>query len=228
MPGIVEKVLVMKHLLISFLAATAVTAAFAQTPAATVKIDPKNNKVGKPVVDKPKVKLMSRDELRFCLTEDRDILTEAKAIKTAEATIMAARDGLRTQRAADDKRDQELTAATPMLKLDIEAMTKYLAEFQADTKLDKAALKAKQDDYTARSAVMQTRIDEHNKALQDGRAARTTYNAGAEVFTKGLDEHNVRVEKHLDRQDARDIACKNKSYDSNDETAIKKELGITP
>ena len=218
----------MKHLLISLLAATAVTAAFAQTPASTVKVDPKNNKVGKPVVDKPKVKLMSRDELRFCLTEDRDNAVEAKAVKAAEVTIMAERDDLRTQRAADDKRDQELTATTPVLKQEIEALTKYLAEFQADTKLDKAALKAKQEDYTARSALMQTRIDAHNKALQDGRTARTAYNLRAEAFTKGLDEHNVRVEKHLDRQDARDVACKNKSYDSNDEIVIKKELGTAP
>ena len=61
----------MKQLLITLVAAAAVTTAFAQAPATTVKIDPKNNKVSKPVVDKPKVKLLTRDELRFCLTQDR-------------------------------------------------------------------------------------------------------------------------------------------------------------
>ena len=33
------------------------------------KVDPKNNKVSNPVVDKPKVKLMSRDELRACIDQ---------------------------------------------------------------------------------------------------------------------------------------------------------------
>lgn len=218
----------MKSLLISLFAATAVTAAFAQAPATTVKIDPKNNKVGKPVVDKPKVKLLSRDELRFCMVEDRDSTAEAKAIKAAEAQIVTDRDAIRAQRAADDKRDAELSTATPLIKQDIDALTAFLAAFQADTKLDKAELKAKQEEYTARAAVMQTRIEDHNKALQDGRAARAAYNLRAEAFTKSLDEHNARVEKHLDRLDARDTACKNKSFDADDEKALKKELGITP
>lgn len=218
----------MKQLLITLLAATAVTAAFAQAPATTVKIDPKNNKVGKPVVEKPKVKLMTRDELRFCLVQDRDLTAEAKDIKQAEAQIVNDRTALKAQRAADDARDAELTQATPQLKLDIEALTKFANEFQADTKLDKAALKLKQDEYAARSAALQARIDEHNKGLQDMRQARAAYNARAEAFTLGLDAHNARVEKHLDKYDAKDQACKNKTYDEADEIAVKKEMAAKP
>ena len=219
----------MKQLLICLLAATAFaasSAAFAQ--ASTVKVDPKNNKVGKPVVDKPKVKVLTRDELRFCLVQDRDLTAEAKDIKQAEAQIVDDRTALKAQRSADDARDAELTQATPQLKADIEALSKFATEFQADTKLDKAAIKLKQEEYTARSGVLQTRIDAHNAGLQAMRAARAAYNTRAEAFTAGLDAHNARVEKHLDKYDAKDQACKNKSYDELDEIAIKKEMAAKP
>ena len=218
----------MKQLLITLLAATAVTAAFAQAPATTVKIDPKNNKVGKPVVEKPKVKLLTRDELRFCLTQDRDLTTEAKDIKAAEAAIVADRVSLKEQRAKDEARDADLTAATPPLKAEIAALSTFVAEFQANTKLDKAEIKAKQDEYAARSAALQIRIDEHNKGLQVVRQGRIDYNARADVFAKTLETHNALVEKHLDKYDAKDVACKNKSYDVADEAAVKKELATTP
>ena len=219
----------MKQLLICLLAATAFAASSAaHAQAATVKVDPKNNKVGKPVVDKPKVKLMTRDELRFCLVQERDLTAEAKDIKQTETQIVNDRTALKAQRAADDARDAELTQATPQLKLDIEALTKFANDFQADTKLDKAALKLKQDEYAARSETLQARIDAHNKALQDGRQARTAYNTRAEAFTAGLDAHNVRVEKHLDKYDAKDQTCKNKTYDEADEIAIKKEMAAKP
>ena len=65
---------------------------------------------------------------------------------------------------------------------------------------------------------------DHNAGLKAIREARVAYNAKAEAFTKGLDEHNARVERHLDKLDARDLACKNKPYDEVDEIAIKKEL----
>jgi len=219
----------MKQLLICLLAATAFAASSAaHAQATTVKVDPKNNKVGKPVVDKPKVKLLSRDELRFCLVQDRDLTAEAKDIKLAEAQIVSDRDALKVQRAADDARDAELTQATPQLKVDIEALGKFATDFQADTKLDKAAIKLKQEEYAARSTVLQARIDEHNKGLQSIRAARAAYNTRAEAFTAGLDTHNARVEKHLDKFDAKDLACKNKTYDEADEIALKKEMAAKP
>lgn len=218
----------MKHLLISLLAATAVTAAFAQAPGTTVKVDPKNNKVGKPVVEKPKVKLLTRDELRFCLEQDRDLTAEAADIKTAEAKIVADRAALKELRTSDDTRDAELTKNAPVLKDDIAVLAKFATDFQADTSLKKDDIKAKTEEYNAKSASLQLRIDEHNKGLQAMRQARAAYNDRADAFTKGLDAHNARVEKHLDKLDAKDVACKNKSYDVADEVAVKKELGLKP
>lgn len=218
----------MKQLLITLVAAAAVTTAFAQAPATTVKIDPKNNKVSKPVVDKPKVKLLTRDELRFCLTQDRELTTEAKDLKAAEAAIVVDKAALKEQRQKDEGRDAELTTATAPLKADIAALSAFATEFQANTKLEKAELKAKQEEYGARSTALQTRIDDHNKALQMVREARTDYNARADVFSQKLDAHNVRVEKHLDKYDAKDAVCKNKSFDIVDEAAVKKELAATP
>jgi len=222
----------MKQLLICLLAATAFAASSAaHAQATTVKVDPKNNKVGKPVVDKPKPKpaanLLSRDELRFCLVQDRELTAEAKDIKLVEAQIVNDRAEIKALRAADDARDAEMTAATPLLKTDIDALTKFAAEFQA-AKLDKAAFKLKQEEYAARSLTLQTRIDEHNKGLQEIRAARLAYNTRADAFTAGLEAHNARVEKHLDKYDAKDKACKNKTYDEADEVAIKKEMAAKP
>lgn len=219
----------MKQLLICLLAASAFAAtSAAHAQATTVKVDPKNNKVGKPVVDKPKVKLMTRDELRFCLVQERDLVAEAKDIKAAEAKIVADREALKAQRDLDDVSDAAMTKETPQLKADIEALAKFAADAQADTKLDKAGVKAKQEEYAARTAALQTRIDEHNKGLQAIRTARAAYNEKAKALTATLDAHNARVEKHLDKYDAKDQACKNKSYDEADEIAIKKEMAAAP
>ena len=219
----------MKQLLICLLAATAFAAtSAAHAQATTVKVDPKNNKVGKPVVEKPKVVLMTRDELRFCLLQERDLVAEAKDIKAAEAKIVADRDAIKAQRDIDDAQDAEMAKATPLLKADIEALAKFAADAQADTKLDKAGIKARQEEYAARSAALQARIDEHNKGLQAIRTARAAYNEKAQAFTASLDAHNARVEKHLDKYDAKDKVCKNKSYDEADEIAIKKEMAAKP
>lgn len=221
----------MKQLLISLFAA----AAFAASSAAhaqpnTLKVDPKNNKVGKPVVDKPKPKanVMTRDELRFCLVQDRELTAQANDIKLAEAKIVTDRTEIKAQRAADDARDAELNQTAPQLKTDIDALANFAAELKADTKLDKAAIKLKQEEYTARSVALQARIDEHNKGLQAIRTARTAYNTRADAFTAGLEAHNARVEKHLDQYDVKDKACKNKSYDEADEIAVKKEMAAKP
>lgn len=219
----------MKQLLICLLAATAFAAtSAAHAQATTVKVDPKNNKVGKPVVEKPKVVLMTRDELRFCLLQERDLVVEAKDIKAAEAKIVADRDAIKAQRDIDDAQDAEMAKATPLLKADIEALAKFAADAQADTKLDKAGIKARQEEYAARSAALQARIEEHNKGLQGIRTARAAYNEKAQAFTASLDAHNARVEKHLDKYDAKDKVCKNKSYDEADEIAIKKEMAAKP
>ena len=74
----------MKRLLITLFAA-AILPAFAQSTNPAVKVDPKNNKVSRPVVDKPKAPLMTRDQLRACfLRQDADRV-EAEAIKLAQA-----------------------------------------------------------------------------------------------------------------------------------------------
>ena len=68
----------------------------------------------------------------------------------------------------------------------------------------------------------------HLKGVADTADLRAAYNEKAQAFTAGLDAHNARVEKHLDKYDAKDKACKNKSYDEADEIAIKKEMAAKP
>jgi len=104
----------MKRILISLAAAALLLpAAYAQTSAnPNAKVDPKNNKVGRPVVEKPKEKLMSREELRSCLTTVQSNDTEARAIKAIEAAYKEEHAKLLAEKPVLSKRSTGFSASS--------------------------------------------------------------------------------------------------------------------
>src|SRR4051812_4223803 len=106
----VDIAMMMKRLLISIAAAAVLLPAYAQTTNPNAKVDPKNNKVGKPVVEKPKEKLMSRDELRVCMKGSQDNDGEARAIKAMEAAFNEEHAKLLAEKPLLSKRSEALVA----------------------------------------------------------------------------------------------------------------------
>lgn len=189
------------------------------------KVDPKNNKVSRPVVDKPKPKLMSRDELRACMVEDDALIQEGNALKVREKEVLAERDALKTFKADQDKAEKDLTERGAAIKAEIESVKAFGAEIEAGApKMDKEQLKAKQEEYTTRANALQPKIDAFNKERNERVELYKTFNARVDAQGKALDEFNERVETVGEKRDDWKRKCANKAYDENDEIAIKKEL----
>ena len=215
----------MKRLLITLLAA-AILPAFAQSANPAAKVDPKNNKVSRPVVDKPKVPLMTRDELRACFLRQDGDRVEAEAIKLAQAAQAEDRKDLLNLKNALAARGEELTTNLAKMKQDREDIIKFGEEVKARVvkeKLDKDEVKKLQDEYQARAVAMDPRIDEHNKK-------KDVYLADSKAFDIRVEAHNLkgksldaRAESYLDSLDAWKADCGNKAYDEADEIALKKE-----
>lgn len=220
----------MKRIFLAPLAAAALSIAMLPVHAQSTanpgaKVDPKNNKVGKPVVEKPKVKLMTRDELRSCMITQRGNDAEGKAIKVEEAEYNAAHKALLDDKATLTKRGEELAANLVKLKTEREDIMK-LGETAAkpDPKLEKDEVAKLRADYTARAAAFDPRLNEHNKNKDAYLADSKAFDTRVEAHNKRREALQERAEKLLDANDDWKQNCANKSYDEVDEIAVKKEL----
>ncbi len=213
----------MKRLLI-VLAAFALASAQAQVANPTAKIDPKNNKVSRPVVEKPKEKLMTRDELRACMNQRDANDAEANAVNAAMKAYKDNTETLKAERARLEAAAADIKTRSDAAKVEFDAIMKANEEFKAAApKMEKADFEAKKKELTDRSAafeVTRENVIADNKKLNDDNAALGT----------AIDKHNDnfkvlddRRENQLDKVDAWKKDCSNKRYDENDEAAIKKE-----
>ncbi len=190
------------------------------------KVDPKNNKVSRPVVEKVKPKLLTRDELRACMKQQADNTAEAEALKAEQPRHAQERSELLALKESMAKRGEAISARASELKAEREALLQLNAALSAELpKLDKAVAQERIKDYQARAAAHDAKIDAFN-------TEKTQYASEAKVFDSKVEAHNTssaalkeRGEKHLDAIDAWKEACANKPYDEADEIAIKKELG---
>ena len=214
----------MKRLLIALAALALATAQAQVANNPNAKVDPKNNKVSRPVVEKPKEKLMTRDELRACI-DQRDandaeaaaINTELKAYTANTATLKAERDRLETA-------TNDMNARTTAAKAEFDAIMKANEEFKAAApKMEKADFEAKKKELTDRSTAFEATRE---KIIADSKVL----SGEKEALGNNIDKHNEnfkvlddRRENQLDQVDAWKKNCSNKKYDENDEAAIKKE-----
>ncbi|SEK35479.1 hypothetical protein SAMN05216359_101534 [Roseateles sp. YR242] len=200
--------------------------AFGQTTAnPNAKVDPKNNKVSKPVVDKPKQKLMTREELRSCLFEDKSLNDENGSLKVKEKEVLAERDALKAFKAEQDKAEAEMQTRSKDLKTEIESVKAFGAEIEAGAaKMEKDQLKAKQEEYTARANALQPRIDAFNKERNERVEKYKGFNDRVDAHAKAQDDFNEAVETLQDKRDDWKKRCANRPYDEADEIAIKKEI----
>ena len=214
----------MKRILISLAAAFLLLPAVAQTNNPGAKVDPKNNKVGRPVVDKPKVALMTRDELRACFNVQDNNRAEGEAIKVAQAAQVGERSVLLKQKDELTQSSEALSVRTTALVTERAEILKQYEDIKVQApKLEKAALEALNKGYTERAAAFEAQADALNKDKLAYKALTPAFDAKIEAHNQGGKALDVRAEAYLDKLDEWKVDCGNKPYDEADEAALKKE-----
>ncbi|MFG6485779.1 hypothetical protein ACG04R_03790 [Roseateles sp. BYS78W] len=214
----------MKRILLPLVLVLAVSAQAQITNNPKAKVDPKNNKVSNPVVEKPKPKLMTRDELRACIDQQEANSKEAEAIKADQASYKANAEKIKADKAAVEAGEAALGKQVADVKAEKEAILAAHAALTAEApKLSKEDLKARNDAYTAR-------VDGFNKMFDAVKAADAEQSAKRKAFGDRVDALDAqfkavedRQEKYFDANDKWKAECQNKAYDENDEKAIRKE-----
>ncbi|MCV2420715.1 hypothetical protein [Paucibacter sp. DJ2R-2] len=217
----------MKRLLIS-LAAAALMPAFAQTANPGAKVDPKNNKVGKPVVEKPKAKLLSRDQLRSCIEMSEANSLEADAVKADQNTYKDTASALKAERDALQKADEAAGVALAEMKAEREGILKEFENIKAyadnkDPRPDPEVLAARNKAYQERAKAFDTRVNSINENNAKSNEARKAFGVKVDALNASFKALEERQENHLDKVDTWKQECGNKQYDEEDEKAIKKE-----
>lgn len=217
-----------RFLLSACVAALLPTLALAQsTVNPNAKVDPKNNKVSRPVVEKPKQKLMTRDELRSCLTQLDKNDADAHEIKAAQQANTEERAELVKAKDLLTKQGEALNATATELKAERDVLLKTQDELKVQIpKMEKAEAETLLKDYQARAATADAKIDAYN-------ASKLKYTDDAKAFDAKIVAHNAaskalaaRTETHLDGVEDWKEDCSKKAYDEADEIAIRKELGL--
>lgn len=215
----------MKRTLLSLaLLALAVTAQAQVSNNPKAKVDPKNNKVSNPVVEKPKVKLMSRDELRACIDRQEANSKEAEAIKADQAAYKTNADQLKNEKTALEAEQAGLDKQVQELKAEKDAILAEHAALTAEApKLSKEDLKARNEAYTARANAFGPKYDVIKASDAELTVKRKAFSEKVDALDAQYKAIEDRTEKHFDANDQWKASCQNKSYDENDEKAIRKE-----
>lgn len=214
----------MKRILVPLALVLAVSAQAQITTNPKAKVDPKNNKVANPVVEKPKVKLMSRDELRACIDQQETNSKEAEAIKAEQASYKANAEKLKAEKATIEAGEAALSKQAGEVKAERDAILKAHETLTAEApKLEKAELKARNEAYQSRTAAFGTLVETLKAADAEQGVKRKAFSEKVDALDaqfKGIEE---RTEKHFDANDKWKAECQNKPYDENDEKAVRKE-----
>jgi len=214
----------MKRILLPLALVVAVAAQAQTTTNPKAKVDPKNNKVSNPVVEKPKPKLMTRDELRACIDQQEANAKEAEAIKTEQASYKANADKLKSEKAAVEAGEAALAKQVSDVKAEKEAIVASHTALTAEApKLSKEDLKARNDAYTARVNGFNTMFDGVKTADAEQSAKRKAFADKVDALDAQFKSIEDRQEKYFDAADKWKAECQNKAYDENDEKAIRKE-----
>ena len=214
----------MKRILLPLALVVAVSAQAQVTNNAKAKVDPKNNKVSNPVVEKPKPKLMSRDELRSCIDQQDANSKEAEAIKAEQASYKANADKLKAEKGNIEAGEAALGKQVNDVKAEKEAILKAHETLTAEApKLEKADLKARNEAYMARTAAFGTMVDGVKAADAEQATKRKAFSEKVDALDAQFKAIEDRTEKHFDANDKWKAECQNKAYDENDEKAIRKE-----
>ena len=215
----------MKRLLISLAAVAVLLPAVAQNVNPNAKVDPKNNKVANPVVEKPKAKpQLNRDQLRDCMDRNDANIKEAEAIKVLQSDYKTHAAALQEEKAAIQKQDEVNGTALAAAKAEKASIEKSYEDLKAEApKLKKEELDAKNKEYQDRVAAFDKTVTSVNDAIKALGARREAFSTKVDAVNADFKTMDERTEAHLDKVDAWKNECSRKTFDEADEAAIKKE-----
>jgi len=215
----------MKRLLIAIAALALVSAQAADVTTNTkAKVDPKNNKVSRPVVAKPKEPVMTRDELRACLDTKDANEAEVKAVNGLVAEYKSTSETLKAEKTELEGASTNLEKRVADTKAEYEAIVKANEEFKvAAPKMEKADFEAKQKELKDRAVAFddgRNKLIADNEVLNKRKTAFGTKIDAINALQKSIED---RRDANLDKQDEWKASCSKKKYDEADEAAIMKE-----
>ncbi len=179
---------------------------------------------GATVTAKPKVKLMSRDELRVCLDRNEAAKVEADAIAQADKELAKERDAVLLERDAIKAQQTEIEEAEKAILAENQVVAKRFEELkELLPKMNKKEQAEAKADYEQRAGKVNAQIEPHNARKKAFLEQVRLFEERVETFNKKKDALAERADKLGDEQDAWRNECGNKPYDEADEIAIKKE-----
>ncbi|MEO6278076.1 hypothetical protein [Roseateles sp.] len=215
----------MKRILLPLALVFAVSAQAQVISNTKAKVDPKNNKVSNPVVEKPKPKLMSRDELRTCITLQDSNTKEALALKAEQTAFEDNEAKIKAEKVTLDAGEAALSKQFSEVKAEKEAVLAEYAALTAEApKLDKAALKARNEAYAARTTAFNTMFEAVKAVDTEQSAKRKAFNDKIDARDVHFKTVKEREEKYFDADDKWKAECSKKLYDEVDLKAVRAEM----
>lgn len=176
---------------------------------------------------KPKVVVMTRDQLRACLKAQQANSAENKSIDVEKEDFSKERQAIVADKEVTQKQANTLDAQA-------KAIMALGAELQEGAKeFANPVPKEKAKEMEAKRIAFNDRIGEHQIKVDAYNADKQAFNATKEKLDARIEANNARgralmqrTEKYNDSVDEWKTDCANKPYDTNDEAAVKKELGL--
>jgi len=173
---------------------------------------------------KPKIRLMTKDQLRKCLALNEENGVENLAIDAEKAKFEAEFAAIKDEIAAFKKQGEWLqTTRDAILKEQTEMQAEAVELGKPVERSERAAREQRMKDFEERRLANGKRIDEYNATMK-------TYTEGKTIIDPRIDANNAWKKKLADRVDEHNYAreswqaeCANRPYDEADEIAIKKE-----
>jgi len=204
------------------------TASVAQTATPPKQKPPTKQASAAPAV-KPKVRLMTRDELRVCFKEQADNRAETAAIEAEKvafdqerAALISEKDETLKRTQTIDERAQAMLAELEVLKVEQAALSKPPEKSEIKT-------------YEARRVAFNARADAHGQKVDAFNAEKREYDKVRLAMDARIEANNARgralktrAENYNDAIESYKVNCLNKPYDEADEVIVKKEMQAAP
>lgn len=174
---------------------------------------------------KPRVRLMTQDELRVCFKEQADNRAEATAIELEKTAFDQERAALVSEKEETLKRTQSFEEKAKAVMAELEVLK---AEQAA---LSKPPEKSEMKAYEVRRVAFNERADAHGRKVDAFNAEKREYDKVRLAMDARIEANNARgrtlktrAENYNDTIDSYKVNCLNKPYDTADEAIVKKEM----
>lgn len=173
---------------------------------------------------KPKVRLLSKDQLRKCLKLNEENGIENNAIEAEKAKFEADFASVKDEIAAFTKKGEWLqTTRAAILKEQTELAAEVKELEKPVERSERAAHEQRLKTFEERRQANGVRIDEYNTTMKTYTAAKATLDPRIEASNAWKKKLADRVDEHNYALESWQAECKDRPYIDTDEIAIRKE-----